>query len=106
MMARKLSDFVPRAVIVMFVGAAFLATGKSFAEETGATQTIQVGAPTNVIVNPFVAAHGQLEPRVVAPEPQTSHRRPITYQNPFAAMSKSPPVDASLRPGPISRWRR
>jgi tetratricopeptide (TPR) repeat protein len=34
-----------------------------------------------------------------------SHRRAIAYQNPFAATSKSPPVDTSLRPGPISRWR-
>jgi tetratricopeptide (TPR) repeat protein len=41
-----------------------------------------------------------------ASEPQpNAHRRPIAYQNPFAAASKSPPVDTSLRPGPISRWR-
>jgi tetratricopeptide (TPR) repeat protein len=46
-----------------------------------------------------------------APEPageqqQLVHHQPITYQNPFANMSKSPPNDSSLRPGPIARWRR
>ena len=29
-----------------------------------------------------------------------------TYQNPFANMSKAPPIDTSLRPGPVSRWQR
>ncbi len=32
-------------------------------------------------------------------------RRQIAYQNPFGKVSKAPPVDTNLRPGPISRWR-
>ncbi len=71
--------------------------------EFAAQEDIQVNEPTDVIENPFAAK--KPKPRVVLEEPQTSHRAPITYQNPFAAMSKSPPVDTSLRPGPVSRWQ-
>jgi tetratricopeptide (TPR) repeat protein len=46
------------------------------------------------------------KPQESPPEPQIIHRPPITYQNPFAGMSKLPPNDASLRPGPITRWKR
>lgn len=86
-------------------------------------------SPARVVQNPFAAGNAptgnasinnatsnsqthtqtslpaQLNSQSVS-EPRSSHRPTITYQNPFSAAAKSPPVDTSLRPGPISRWRR
>ncbi len=98
-MARKLSHIARCAYFLGMAGIALLGAGMSLAQSE-----IEVTAPDQVIENPF--ASSQPKPRIVPEEPQTSRRGPITYQNPFAAMSKSPPVDTSLRPGPVSRWQR
>lgn len=98
-MARKLSDIARCASFFVIASAATISAKTALAQDE-----IQSSVPSNIITNPFAAS--QPQPRVVAEEPQAPHRPAITYQNPFAAMSKSPPMEASLRPGPISRWRR
>jgi tetratricopeptide (TPR) repeat protein len=107
-MARKLSPNVRRIAYLLIAGAASL---------TANTLSAQSEAPTaespKVIDNPFLSGQPQSQPplksssksQTVSEPQQKSHRRTIAYQNPFAAASKSPPVDTSLRPGPISRWR-
>jgi tetratricopeptide (TPR) repeat protein len=94
MMARKLS--VASAFVI--AGSVFIAP-RAFPEGD-----IQITAPANVVENPFAAP--QPRTRVVSAEPQPSQGRPTTYQNPFAKASKAPPIDTSLRLGPVSRWQR
>ena len=66
---------------------------------------VKVSTPRNdAIENPFLAS--DLRPTTVADEPQATRREPTTYQNPFAKMSQAPPIDPTLRPGPVSRWQR
>jgi tetratricopeptide (TPR) repeat protein len=98
MMARKLSIIAPSIVAYSF--AAILTIAVSFVRAEG---EVQVTAPKSVVDNPYVAT--QPKPHTVAEEPQAAPRGPTTYQNPFANMSKAPPIDKSLRPGPISRWQ-
>ena len=59
---------------------------------------------TQTIENPFASKKPQVASPSITIEKPTPHRAP-TYQNPFSAASKKPPVDTSLRPGPISRWQ-
>ena len=98
MMARKLSIIAPRLVACSCAAMLTLADGFVWAQVD-----VQVTKPNNVVENPYVAS--QPKPRTVTEEPQAAPHGPITYQNPFANMSKSPPIDNSLRPGPISRWQ-
>jgi tetratricopeptide (TPR) repeat protein len=65
---------------------------------------IQITAPKSNFENPFLPR--EAKPALVAEEPQSTRRDATTYQNPFANMSKAPPIDPSLRPGPVSRWQR
>src|SRR6476659_8530540 len=107
-MARKLSPIARRITYVLIAGAASV---------TASVLSAQSDAPTaespKVIDNPFLSGQPQSQPplkssaksQTVSEPQQKVHRRTIAYQNPFAAASKSPPVDTSLRPGPISRWR-
>ena len=109
-MARTLSRIARRIAYLLIVGAAAV-TAKTLSAQSEA-QTAE--SPT-VIDNPFIGAqpHAQSPSKLksssksqtVSEPQQKSRRRTIAYQNPFAAASKSPPVDTSLRPGPISRWR-
>jgi tetratricopeptide (TPR) repeat protein len=85
-------------------GLSLVATVWFAARHVAAEGEIQVTAPPNIIENPFVG--NKPKPRTVAVEPQATRRGPTTYQNPFAQMSKAPPVDSPVRPGPMSRWRR
>src|SRR4051794_33583173 len=107
-MARKLSEIARRFSFIAFAGIASLWARANLAQEP------TKGAETPAFVaNPFIANQPQVKPQLqssshsqtVAEPQQSPHRRMIRYQNPFAAASKSPPVDPSLRPGPISRWR-
>src|SRR4051812_17531008 len=98
MMARKLSIVAPSIVARSF--SAILTIAVSFVRAEG---EIQVADPKSVVDNPYVAS--QPKPRTVAEEPQAAPRGPISYQNPFANISKAPPIDPSLRPGPVSRWQ-
>jgi tetratricopeptide (TPR) repeat protein len=68
-----------------------------------AQDEIKVTAPKSDFENPFLATG--TKPAIVAEEPQSARRDPTTYQNPFANMSKAPPIDPTLRPGPVSRWQ-
>jgi tetratricopeptide (TPR) repeat protein len=109
-MARKLSIIARRNTCLLIVGAASLT-----ANTLSAQPEAQAAEPPKVIDNPFIGAQppAQSPPKLksssksqtVSEPQQKTHRRTIAYQNPFAAASKSPPVDTSLRPGPISRWR-
>ncbi len=108
-MARKLSKIARRISNLVLAGGVSVAANTLLAQSEP-----QVISPPSVIENPFISAQPKLQPSqlrgesqtLTAPEQQQAkHRRPITYQNPFAAASKSPPEDTSLRPGPISRWR-
>jgi len=98
MMARKLSILEWSATRLVLAASVLFA-----AEQAAAEGELQVTTPTNVLQNPFVAS--QPKPRVVVEEPQTTPHGPVAYQNPFANMSKAPPIDSSLRPGPVSRWQ-
>ncbi|MFO0791230.1 MAG: tetratricopeptide repeat protein [Pirellulales bacterium] len=99
MMARKLS------VVVRSLAAIALASVWLNELPCAIAQTrTQVTAPTGTFANPFVAEGAR--PHVVVPEPADALRGPTTYQNPFAGASKAPPIDNSIRPGPISRWQR
>ncbi|HEX4413699.1 MAG TPA: hypothetical protein VH107_08725, partial [Lacipirellulaceae bacterium] len=98
MMARKLSIIAPRIATCSF--ALVLAGIGSFVR---AESNVQVAEPKGAVENPY--ASSQTQPRIVAEEPQTAPRGPITYQNPFANLSKAPPIDNSFRAGPISRWQ-
>jgi tetratricopeptide (TPR) repeat protein len=103
MIARKLSQIARCATgLLVVAGITQLAVCNLRAQDA-----VQVATPVHVVENPFASTSQkqQPRPRVVAEERPELHRRPITYQNPFAAMSKSPPVDTSLRPGPVSRWQ-
>lgn len=104
MMARTLSRIGRRASPwVLTVAAALTAQIAWTQGEIGVT------SPNSVVENPFFAA--ELKPPIVPEEPepaakQTVSRAPKTYQNPFANVSSAPPIDTSLRPGPVSRWQR
>jgi tetratricopeptide (TPR) repeat protein len=97
-MARKLSQTAQWMTFILIAGSTSLAA---------TTLSAQSEPPTadspKVFDNPFMSA--QPPSQAVSEPQQKSSRHPIAYQNPFAAASKSPPVDTSLRPGPISRWR-
>jgi tetratricopeptide (TPR) repeat protein len=107
-MARKLSKVARRITYLLIAGAAALT-----ASATSAQSETPTAESPKVISNPFLSAQPQSQPplqssskaQTVSEPQQKPHRRTIAYQNPFAAASKSPPVDTSLRPGPISRWR-
>lgn len=106
MMAGKLSRTGWRASFLLLAAAVSLAAQLACAEGE-----IQVNAPSNVIENPFVTSKPGPQPAAEAPQaaveaPQPAKRGLTTYQNPFANMSKAPPMDTSLRPGPVSRWQR
>jgi hypothetical protein len=97
-MARKLSNIAYWITFFLIAGSIFLA------ESTSSAQTEPPSADSpKVVDNPFISA--QPQPQTFSEPQQKSHRPPIAYQNPFTAASKSPPVDTSLRPGPLSRWR-
>jgi tetratricopeptide (TPR) repeat protein len=107
-MARKLSKIARRVSFIAFAGIASLGMRATHAQEPAK------GTESPALIdNPFLSNQSQVKPQLqssshsqtVSEPQQASHRRTITYQNPFAAASKSPPVDTSLRPGPISRWR-
>src|SRR3954471_3565762 len=108
-MARKLSQVTRRNIHVLVAGAVLFAANTLSAQSEAPTAE----SPT-VVTNPFIVAQPKPKPpsqpqptlkSQAVPESQLALRRPVAYQNPFAATSKSPPVDTSLRPGPISRWR-
>jgi tetratricopeptide (TPR) repeat protein len=110
-MARKLSPIAWRISSALVAGLFLLAADVAVAQ----TEASSTDSP-KVVDNPFAKAQAQpkppaqpkssSQPQTAAEPPQKTSRRPVTYQNPFAAAAKSPPVDTSLRPGPISRWRR
>jgi tetratricopeptide (TPR) repeat protein len=101
MMARKLS-------VIASLTALSLAANLSFALlQARAEGEVQSTAPKAVVDNPYApSVASQPTPRVVAEEPESAPRGPVTYQNPFAHQSKAPPIDSSQRPGPASRWQR
>src|SRR4051812_35128553 len=98
-MARKLSTIARRIAYLLIAGAASLAAKSSSAQ----SETPSAESP-KVIDNPFLSAQPQSQPalqsssksQTVSEPQQKQHRRTIAYQNPFAAASKSPPVDTSL----------
>lgn len=103
-MARKLSRIGRRASPWVLTVAAALTAQVAWAQSE-----IGVTAPNAVVDNPFFAA--ELKPPIVPEEPEPTapqpvRRAPKTYQNPFANVSNAPPIDSSLRPGPVSRWQR
>src|SRR4051812_39239726 len=98
-MARKLSIALGATEMIAAVMYC-LVCGVACAQETTAPATL-----TNLIDNPFAAKKAQVQPAALPAEAKPPRKQP-TYQNPFAADSKKPPVDTSLRPGPVSRWRR
>jgi tetratricopeptide (TPR) repeat protein len=106
-MARTLSRIGRGILSAVAAGLLLLASDVAIAQ-SGVSST---DSP-KVIDNPFAKGQAQAHSKSPASQaqttdkPQTAHRRPIKYQNPFAASSKLPPVDTSLRPGPLSRWRR
>src|SRR6185295_7798541 len=93
---------------VLVAGAISLTANKLSAQSEAPT-----AASPKVIDNPFLSPQAQPHAplkssstsQTVSEPQQKVHRRTIAYQNPFANASKAPPVDTSLRPGPISRWR-
>jgi tetratricopeptide (TPR) repeat protein len=99
MMAGKLSSVARLGILLLLAGGTWQVANFAIAEnEGGATATAKV------IENPYVASKPQ--PPGVANDSQTPRRAAASYRNPFSKMSKAPPVDTSLRPGPISRWQR
>jgi len=92
-MARKLSNLALSATRLAAALLGCLIAQLVFAQES--TQTIE---------NPFASKKPQVASPSITIENQAPHRAP-TYQNPFSAASKKPPVDTSLRPGPVSRWQ-
>ena len=99
-MARKLSR-------IAWSGTWILATTCAMADAVDnalAQGGVRVSSPPTVVPNPFAARRA--EPEMVAVEPATPPRGPVTYHNPFAKMSVAPPIDVPIRPGPVSRWRR
>jgi tetratricopeptide (TPR) repeat protein len=107
-MARKLSAITPRRLILAIAVGALLV-----AVQVSAESPVQVSEAANVIENPFVSSQSATQPEPqaqpkshVGSEPKMPRRLAANYQNPFAASAKAPPVDTSLRPGPVSRWRR
>src|SRR3954471_335602 len=102
-MARKLSQIARRITFTLVAAATSISSNLSPAQSE--PQTAQ---PPAIIEHPFSSAQAQPQPKVpprssksqTVPEPQQkANRHAIAYQNPFAAASKSPPVDTSLRPG-------
>src|SRR5262245_13027499 len=97
-MARKLSRRAGYSTLLTLASVALVSPRKIAEDILTAT------APANVIENPFAAKRS--EPKVAVAEPQISARKSVPYQNPFANTSKSPPIDPSAKPGPVSRWQR
>jgi tetratricopeptide (TPR) repeat protein len=92
-MARKLSNFALSATRLTAAVLGCVIAQIVFAQE-----------PAQTIANPFASNGPKAAALSTTTEQQTPHRAP-TYQNPFSAASKKPPVDTSLRPGPVSRWQ-
>src|SRR3954471_20037353 len=92
-MARKLSNLARSATHLTAAVLSCVIAQDLFAQE-----------PTQTIENPFASKPPKAASPSMRTEQQTPHRAPI-YQNPFPAASKKPPVDTSLRPGPVSRWQ-
>src|SRR4051812_29982271 len=92
-MARKLSNFALSATRLTAAVLGCVIAQIVFAQE-----------PAQTIANPFASNGPKAAALSTTTEQQTPHRAP-TYQNPFSAASKKPPVDTSLRPGPVSRWK-
>jgi tetratricopeptide (TPR) repeat protein len=97
-MARKQSRRARIAPLIVVAAAAFAAL-RALAETK-----LEVTAPANIVENPFAVMRPQA--KVAAEEPQISARKSTPYQNPFSNMSKAPPIEPSLKPGPVSRWQR
>src|SRR3954468_23630314 len=95
-MARKLSQTIQWMAFVLIAGSTSLCANTSPAQ----SETSTADSP-KVVDNPFISA--QPPSQTSSEAQQKPLRPPIAYQNPFAAASKLPPVDTSLRPGPISR---
>src|SRR5437868_10102991 len=92
-MARKLSNLARSATRLTTIVLACVIAHFAFGQE-----------PTQSIENPFAAKQPKAASPSTTAEKQVPHHAP-TYQNPFSAASKKPPVDTSLRPGPVSRWQ-
>src|SRR3954465_14059780 len=92
-MARKLSNLARSATHLTAAVLSCVIAQVVFAQE-----------PTQTIENPFASKPPKPDSPPPTTEKQTPHRASI-YQNPFSAASKKPPVDTSLRPGPVSRWK-
>src|SRR6187401_3084789 len=100
-MARKLSRLSSIAAQLALVCACEAVVRAAFAEEV-----IALPAAPNVVANPFVVKGNESAPRSEVGDAALASRPAATYGNPFANASKLPPMDATLRPGPMSRWRR
>jgi tetratricopeptide (TPR) repeat protein len=123
-MARTLSHIARCAAPVLISLVVSLASSHLCAQNE-----LELTPPTDEVENPFRSNSSQApkfqeqEPTPESPQstsdpqeptpkhsdpqadPQIIHRAPVTYQNPFRSMSKLPPTDASLRPGPMTRWQ-
>src|SRR5918996_30 len=99
MIARKLS-VVARLGCLILVALA----GAASAQFARAEGEVRVTKPGAILPNPF--APGAQRAESVAVEPGAPHRGPVTYHNPFPNMSSAPPINMSMLPGPVSRWRR
>ena len=101
-MARMLSGIARQGCcLLLAVLGVSAAVTKTLAEEE-----IRVSTPPGAVVaNPFVKG-ASARPTVVPDEPDPRQRGPITYQNPFVRMQAARPMEAPLRRGPVSRWRR
>lgn len=99
-MARMLSGVVPPRWAIIAAGFAGLITAQLLRAE----DEIRVSSPAGVLANPFTKRSAQ--PALVPDEPESSHRGPTTYQNPFARNAAAPPIEIPVRRGPASRWRR
>jgi tetratricopeptide (TPR) repeat protein len=99
MMARKLSIVARHGYLILLALA-----GAAFAQHARAEGEVRVTKPGAILPNPF--APGARGPESVAVEPGAPHHGPVTYHNPFPNMSTAPPINMSMLPGPVSRWRR
>ena len=97
-MARKLSRIARRGCWILTI-AGPLAVDGVFAQDG-----IHVSSSPNVVPNPFAARIGEPESRAIGQK--SPGRGPVSFHNPFSAMSGYPPIDMPVRPGPVSRWRR
>jgi tetratricopeptide (TPR) repeat protein len=103
-MARKLSRRTRRGLLLLFVAGCL-----PIAPVSGAEGKVRVLLPPNVVENPF-AERGK-QPSADSPSavklPGSPRQGPLTHLNPFAQESAAQShQDASVRSGPLSRWRR